>query len=61
MIELSRKELSVYKIILTCEIGRDIIERKGKWNFQPDASDYNDWPMMLKIEIGNVHERLRQP
>jgi hypothetical protein len=59
MIELSRKELAVYKIMLTNELGRDIIDRERQG--QEDTGTYDDWPMMLKIEIKNTQERLRQP
>lgn len=59
MIELSRKELAVYKILLTGELGRDIIDRERQG--QEDTGTYAAWPMMLRIEIKNTQERLRQP
>jgi hypothetical protein len=59
MIELCRKELAVYQIMLTGELGRDIRNRERQG--QEDTGTYDDWPMMLKIEIRNVQERMRQP
>jgi hypothetical protein len=57
MIELCRKELAVYKIMLTGELGRDIRNRERQGQ---ETGTCAAWPMMLQVEIKNVQERLRQ-
>lgn len=57
---ITPEELFAYGVILTCELGRDIIDRKAHGD-QSDTGAYEDWPMMLRLEIGNVRERMRQP